>query len=325
MTAIPDLQLVDRLAELPYRVRPITRPPVATWPLTGSDRGRVTIVWPSQYQWAPLEPIVEALKLGFTRLGILQVASTAQVHQGGVLLRCTVDGRPRAVFMDISDYPTFISQDALAECDLYFKCQFQAEGYGDDRIIPGGYPTTNGRFYKFYLPFRSRYAGDRRIDVLGRFGYRFQEALRRKAVGLLSAAPDIRFAGNDGKVRYSRFLREGASARLCLHLPGNGPFTHRVAEFLGLGSCMVAVRFTTTLHVPLEAGVHYVAIADDLSDLVDTCRYYVRHDEERERIATNGRDFFDRYLHCDQLASYHVREILHHLGHPRDDGERLTR
>jgi spore maturation protein CgeB len=115
-------------------------------------------------------------------------------------------------------------------------------------------------------------------------------------------------------VRYSRFLEEVASARLCLHLPGNGPFTHRIGEFLGLGRCMVSLRFTTALHVPLEAGVHYVAIADDLSDLVDKCRYYLRHDDEREQIARRGQDFFDRYLHSDQLASYYVRSILDRLG-----------
>ena len=131
---------------------------------------------------------------------------------------------------------------------------------------------------------------------------------------MLADEPEFGFLGAKGKVRYSRFLREAASARLCLHLPGNGPFTHRVAEFLGVGACMISPRFTTQLHVPLEPGVHYIAVADDLSDLIDKCRYYLAREEERERIASAGREFFDRYLQCDQLAGYHVRCILDRLG-----------
>ena len=189
-------------------------------------------------------------------------------------------------------------------------------GYEDDRIIPGGYPVTSKSYYKYYTDFRADDAGGRRIDVMGRFGYTFQAEIRRKAVRMLAATPDIGFVGVGGKVRYSRFLREAASARLSVHLPGNGPFTHRVAEFLGLGTCMISPRFTTQLHVPLEPGVHYVDVADDLSDLVDKCRHYIRRDLARERVASAGRDFFDRYLQCDQLAGYHMRCILGRLGSP---------
>jgi hypothetical protein len=306
--------LLDRLPELPYLVRPRPQPRVPTWPLTKHERSRVAVMWPSPSQGPPWLPIVETFRDGFAGLGVLRVRSTTQRHEGGLMLGCTVDGRPHAVFLDCSDYPMFINDAALAESDLYFKCQFRRDGYKDDRIIPGGYPTTNRRYYKFYLPFRSRYATNRRIGVLGRFGYRFQGELRRRAVDMLAATPDLGFVGSNGKLRYSRFLDEAASARLCLHLPGNGPFTHRVAEFLGLGSCMLSIPFATVLHVPLEAGTHYVEIADDLSDLIDKCRYYLRNDQERERIAKAGQDFFDRNLHCDQLASYHVRTILNRLG-----------
>jgi spore maturation protein CgeB len=131
---------------------------------------------------------------------------------------------------------------------------------------------------------------------------------------LPAAANDIDFVGAGGKVRYSRFLREIAGARLSLHVAGNGPFTHRITEFLGLGSCMISVRFPLALHVPLVPGVHYVTCADDLSDLVEVCRYYIRLDDDRERIAAAGCEYFDRYLHCDQLAGYYVTTILNRLG-----------
>lgn len=150
--------------------------------------------------------------------------------------------------------------------------------------------------------------------MVGRFGFAFQGELRRKAVALLEAAPDLAFVAAGGEVRYSRFLRESALSRLCLQLPGNGSFTHRVIEFLGLGSYMLSVRFETRLHVPLEPGVHYVEIAEDLSDLVEKARYYARHDAEREAIAAARADASDRYLHAEQLARYYATTMLERLG-----------
>jgi hypothetical protein len=259
-------------------------------------------------------PIVETLKDGLMARGLIRAVPTPQPHKGVFMLDCFVDGRPHRVVVDYADFHNFVNEAALDECSLYFKGQFREGGYADSRIVAGGYTVTGRDFYRYCQPFRNRYATGRRIDVLGRFGYTFQGEIRRKAVAMLQAASDLNYVGTGPKVRYSRFIREAASARLCLHLPGNGSFTHRVAEFLGVGSCMMSVRYATALHVPLEPGVHYVLIADDLSDLVDKCRYYVANDEERERIASAGREFFDRYLHFDQLASYYVRTLLDRLG-----------
>jgi hypothetical protein len=308
------LQLADRLAELPYRIRPLARAGIRTWPLTAEELGRISLVWPERYQWPTGGRILETLRDGLVLLRITEVRRTPQVHEGVHTLGCIVDGREYTLVLDYSDNHHFINDAALADADLYIKLQYRRTGYSDPRIIPGGYVTTGRDFYSYYIPFRDRYAHDRRIDVAGRFGYTFQEEVRRKAVRLLSDAKDIRFVGSTGKVRYSRFLREAAAARLSLHMPGNGPFTHRVAEFLGIGTCMLSVRFATELHVPLEPGVHYVEIAADLGDLVEKCRYYLHHADERERIARAGREYFDRFLHFDQLASYYVRTILDHLG-----------
>jgi Glycosyl transferases group 1 len=307
------LQLRDRLAELPYRVRPCARARSLTWPLTESDLARIVITWPSRYEWPGTSPIVETLKDAFSHLGVLRVGPTPQTYKGVVMLACSIHGRAHLVALDYSDYPAFINRTALSESALYIKLEYRTEGYDDERIIPGGYTTTFCSYYRYYLPFRARYASERSIDVLGRFGYTFQPEIRRKAVEKLQAAADIHFVGSGGKVRYSRFLREVASARLSLHLPGNGPFTHRVAEFLGLGTCMMSVRYPTELHVPLVAGIHYVEIASDLADLVEKCRFYLRNEAERERIAKAGQEFFDRYLHCDQLAAYYIRNMLDRL------------
>jgi hypothetical protein len=304
------LDLLERLSEIPYRLRarPVLTP--TTWPLREDDRRRIVVNWPTTYEWPGAAPIVSAIKAGLEGIGVIRLAPVPQPYKSVVMLECLVDGRSFNVALDYYDKADFISESALAQSHLYFKCQYASAGYSDNRIIPGGYPVTFAVFYKYLDVLRTNVGATKSIDIVGRFGYSFQRELRSRAVALLSDQEGLNYRGAGGKVRYSSFLREIATSRLALHLPGNGPFTHRVAEFLGLGTCMLSLRFPVELQVPLEPGVHYVEIADDLGDLVEKTRYYLDHHEERERIAVAGRDFFDQYLHCDQLAGYHLRCIL---------------
>lgn len=308
------LDLPSRLAELPHRLHRRGHAAALSWNVTAHDRARVRIAWPSRYEWTPAAGITETLRAALARQHVLEIQSTPQTWRGSIMLECVVDDRPQRVVLDYSDRAEFINQDALARCSLYIKLQFRADGYADPRIIRGGYVASGLHYYRYYRALRQRSRRRRTIDVFGRFGYQFEGDLRRRAADMLNRAPDLHFVGTGERVRYSRFLREAASARLCLGLPGNGPFTYRVAEFLGLGCCMLAPRYPTSMHVPLEPGVHYVAIARDMSDLLDVCRYYLAHDDARERIACAGRDFFDRYLHCEQIASYYLRTMLDRFG-----------
>ncbi|MEO6211048.1 MAG: glycosyltransferase [Gemmatimonadaceae bacterium] len=315
------LEVLDRLIELPYRFLPSAHARAAPWDVSRAELSRVGITWPMTYQWPPAAAFTDTIKRAFSRLDLLEVAALKQTHRGVVRILVTLDDKVYAVMVDYADNADGINEDALAQCSLYFKFQYRVRGYSDPRIIPGGYSVSSEHYYRYHGPLRRRYEGRASIGVLGRFGYKFHGELRAKAVDILSGARDVHFVGAGKRVRYSRFLRDVASARLSLDLPGNGPFTFRVPEFLGLGTCLISPRYATSLHVPLIPGVHYVAIEDDLGDLLEKCRYYLAHEEERARIARAGRDYFDRYLHRDHLATYYLRAMLDRLGSRGESSE----
>ena len=66
----------------------------------------------------------------------------------------------------------------------------------------------------------------------------------------------------------------------------------------------------TALHVPLEEGKHIVYVKDDLSDLIDLCRFYLDNSASREDLRQNSRAYFDKYLHRDQLAAYYLYSFI---------------
>ena len=45
---------------------------------------------------------------------------------------------------------------------------------------------------------------------------------------------------------------------------------------------------------PRLPGVHFAEVTNDHADLVDKMKYYLDHDEERKKIAYNGRLWYER-------------------------------
>jgi hypothetical protein len=192
--------------------------------------------------------------------------------------------------------------------------QHQEEGYEYDNVLPGGYVAKRALMYKF-LP-RLRASRDRRRfvhDVYGRFSLTFQPELRQRIADLLSGEDDFEYEGGTGIALYSRHLRDITRSRVCIDVPGQGPLCHRLVDYLAVGSCVVGVRPRVVLPVPLEHEHHVYWVREDLSDLVDVCRHLVVSAEARETLAQNARDYFDRFLHEDQLADYYLHSCLARL------------
>jgi hypothetical protein len=188
--------------------------------------------------------------------------------------------------------------------------QYNIDGYPFSNVIPGGFVSHDEAYH--YLPHirKIRDKNDFLSDVYGRFGTEFAQDQRGKAVSLLSKQKDFRFDGGLNKVRYSRFLREVAGSKICIDIFGNGDFCFRLVDYLAVGTCVISIKHRTAFNAPLVDREHIVYMKDDLSDLISLCNFYLKNDEERERISRNSRGFFDKYLHREQLAAYYLYKFF---------------
>ncbi len=291
--------------------------PAATplsWPLSLDDTRELVVRWPVKLQWDEAEKWVHHLLLGFRRHVKVEPAEIPQPCGGSVVFELVWQGKTHSVTIDYWDHMDRIQTPCLDKSLLYFKMQYLRPGYGSDKILPGGFINASADYYKYIAWLRALQAEQGgKFAVYGRFGLRYAGEIRRRAVEILKADRRFSFTGDLTLVRYSRSLAESACAKICLDLPGNGDFCFRLADYLGIGCCIVAPRHGTTLPIPLEDKKHIVFAREDLSDLADLCHYYLEHEEECRQIAQYSREYFDRYLHRDQLAAYYLSKCLERL------------
>jgi hypothetical protein len=252
---------------------------------------------------------------------VVPVAVGEQVNDPlPVTFRLIAGGRSYPVTIDFSDYMDRIFDDPLESALVYFKWQYRRQGYADltpnhSKVLPGGYVAGSTRLYKF-LPHIRASATHRTYatDVFGRFGLTFAREIRQAAIRLLSEQKYFRYKGGLAiSNRYIGFLRECLESKICIDLPSNSDICCRLVDYMAVGCCIVAPRHRVTFPVDLEDRKNIVYVRRDLSDLVDTCRYYLDHDDERAAIAREARTYFDRYLHREQVAGYYLHECLRRI------------
>jgi Glycosyl transferases group 1 len=289
----------------------------------GRVRVGLTIGWPVDLPdsgtrfWA--EQILSGLRASGARIDPRQIPQHPPTPFHVLLAEIDDGPKTHAIAFDLDDCSEIvepIAEDVL----LYFKSQYADGGYRQASVVPGGYHLANNAAYRYLRVLRAVRARTRfRYDVYGRFGLRYGGArIRRRAFQVLSARRDFQFEGNlfrypggPDKVPYRRHMFDIARAKVCVDMPGGGDLCTRLVDYLAVGACVVGPPPSTRLPIRLVDGVHLVYCAPDLSDLGSICAELVRDDEERERIAWNARDFFDRYLHRRQLAAYYIEQITH--------------
>jgi len=137
--------------------------------------------------------------------------------------------------------------------------------------------------------------------------------IRGRVLALLEEQERFSFTGGSKLAMYTQYLRDVGRSRVCIDVPGVGPLSYRLVAYLAVGSCIVSYPHDAQLHVPLVDRKHVVYVKKDLSDLVDLCDHYVNNPGERRELAENAREYFDKYLHRDQLAAYHLHSVLERL------------
>jgi Glycosyl transferases group 1 len=306
-----------------WTLDPRREAPVAlSWPLDSERLARVAVTWPATYHSgsAGLQP--EADSRMARRLASLRTAmagmvrsATAELPQpvpSVVLLRVTIDGTPHVVAIDQSPY-LGIDEACADRCLLYFKRHFRTEGYTPANVVPGGFAPLDHEALHRHLP-RLRRPRPLVHDVYGRFSPKFSPLVRGRVLELLSAQDRFGFEGGPGLTMYTEYLRDVSRSRVCIDVPGEGPLSYRLVEYLAVGAAIVAYPHHARLHVPLVDGEHVVYTKEDLSDLVELCARYVEDPAARERLVRGSRSYFDRYLHRDQLAAYHLDALLRAAG-----------
>jgi Glycosyl transferases group 1 len=278
----------------------------------------LAIWWPVEYPHPGSHFHGDQILGGLRQLGLpIELTDVPQFPGTVVVFRIVGGAESDLIAFDLDDRPEIV--EAVASSVLvYFKSQYANKGYPQQNVVPAGYMPANKVVYRYLPLLRAiRSVKSFRYDVYGRFGLRYGgQEMRRRAHQLLSARTDFRYEGSlfrypggPDKVPYRRYLFEIPRARVCVDMPGNGDLCTRLIDYLAVGACVVKPPPSSRLPVRLVDGVHVVYCATDLSDLGDVCAQLVRDEGQREAIARNARDFFDRYLHRRQLAERYLDEI----------------
>jgi glycosyltransferase involved in cell wall biosynthesis len=103
----------------------------------------------------------------------------------------------------------------------------------------------------------------------------------------------------------SDFLKTIKKSKINLAVEGIGQFTFRHLEIWAMGGFMLSSPSLREILTPLGAkeGVHY-AVFEDLDDVVKKIKYYLEHEEEREKIARAGQEMFKRDYDARQHGDY---------------------
>jgi hypothetical protein len=277
-----------------------------TWPVPHGSLDGATLRWPERYHWPPAHLWFDSLLTGFRRHLDVRPAPIEQPAAPVVRAELT-RGRDRwPLAFDFSDYPQ-IDEEIARASTVYFKLQHTPEGYGLERVLPGGYVPMGAAIHRhLWWLRRARDLLPPHEDVYGRFSVHSDE--RRAAVDALEAQRRFRYRPG-GVRRYLPYLYDISRSCVCVDLPGRGPLCFRLVEYLAIGSCVVALPHEVRLPAPLEDGEHLV-YARSPDELVDRVAELLDDERKRDELARASRAYYDRFLAPRQLAAYYLNRIV---------------
>lgn len=161
-------------------------------------------------------------------------------------------------------------------------------------IEPEAYPKLNLASKKYDVCFVGHVNSGNRIDALDK---------------VFKAFPNFYY----GQQLFENAARKYAESRVVFNISMNDDLNMRVFEVLGSGSLLVTDK-VNSIDELFKDGVHLITYMS-VDEAVDKIRYYLRHDEEREKIALNGYNevmknhTFDKRI--DEILKSVEKEVVH--------------
>ncbi len=112
------------------------------------------------------------------------------------------------------------------------------------------------------------------------------------------------------KYKGRRYHEELAKCKIVLSLRGGGWDTLRYWEVPALGPLLVSQKLNIEIPNDFEHKKHVIFCQDDLSDLIDICRYYLQHESERLKISTAAYAHLKKYHSHTARANYIVENLI---------------
>ena len=106
-------------------------------------------------------------------------------------------------------------------------------------------------------------------------------------------------------IRGEKYIKTINSSKICLAIDGVGNFTYRHLELFYSGAFVLSTDSIDKLNLPIKIqnGVDYVSFSS-VDDMVEKIKYYIEHEEEREKIAKKGREKFEKYYNIKRHGEY---------------------
>jgi len=116
------------------------------------------------------------------------------------------------------------------------------------------------------------------------------------------------------RMKKQAFARQIEQSRINLALPGYGEFTFRHLELSYYAAFCLSTDDIRELELPIpyRAGEHYAAFTG-IDELIEKIRHYLANEDERIRIARNGRHLFEQHYdlkrHGAAIAAHIDRQL----------------
>ena len=243
---------------------------------------------------------------------------------GKMVIPIDIDGR--RVWYDWSDFAP-IHPDVMGSKDRYFKVQYYPDVVKlTKNVFPIGGAWVK-RDYFTSLDERRKLKNQKKYDydIIGILSATNYE-LRKKLVIAIKSRKDWKslawlvpvvgkydipneLLGN--KLPYDDHLEKQCRSKLCLAICGRGTRFcidySRIVEILSTGNCLILPKLEARIPHNLKGSA--IFIKRDFSDLDNVIDYYLTHNEEREEIAKNGLEYYEKWLSPTAIVKTILRKL----------------